>query len=148
LSNKNLYILLTTTFIFVVIVGYYYVVYIGETPIVEPRALAVEIQTDRDAYVLGEEIEISVHLYNDRLRPVRIEQGELIVGTPVWIRPPLSDVSMIHFIEGSSITVPARSRVLWGKTTFEPRSTGGYTIECLGEKVTIKVAFIDEDTTL
>lgn len=132
----------------VVIVGYYYVVYIGETPIVGPRGLVVEIQTDRDAYVLGEEIEISVYLYNDRLRPVRIEQGELIVETPVWIRPPLSDVSMIHYIEGSSITVPARSRVLWGKTTFEPRSTGGYTIECLGEKVTIKVAFLPDDTTL
>lgn len=148
MSNKNLYILLMTTFILVVIVGYYYVVYIGETPIVGPRGLVVEIQTDRDAYVLGEEIEISVYLYNDRLRPVRIEQGELIVETPVWIRPPLSDVSMIHYIEGSSITVPARSRVLWGKTTFEPRSTGGYTIECLGEKVTIKVAFLPDDTTL
>jgi len=81
MSKKNQYILLLTTFIFVVIVGIYYVVYIGETPIVGPRGLVVEIQTDRDAYVLGEEIEISIYLYNDRLRPVRIEQGELIVET-------------------------------------------------------------------
>jgi hypothetical protein len=148
MSNKNQYILLMTTFILIIIVGYYYVIYIGETPIVGPRKLVVEIQTDSDAYVLGEDIEISVYLYNDRLRPVRIEQRKLIVETPVWIRPPLSDVSMIHYIEGSSMTVPARSRVLWGKTTFEPRSTGYYTIECLGEKVTIKVVFLHEDTTL
>ena len=69
MSNKNQYILLLTTFILVVIVGYYYVIYIVETPIVGPGGLVVEIQTDRDAYVLGEEIEISVYLYNDRLRP-------------------------------------------------------------------------------
>ena len=147
MSNKNQYILLMTTFILIIIIGYYYVIYIGETPIVGPRGLVVEIQTDRDAYVLGEEIEISVYLYNDRLRPVRIEQGELIVETPLWIRPPLSDVSMIHYIEGSSMTVPARSRVLWGKTTFEASSTGGYAIECLGEKVTIRVLFYKEEST-
>jgi hypothetical protein len=147
MSKKNQYILLLTTFILVILVGYCYVVYIGETPIVGPRGLVVEIQTDRYAYVLGEEIEISVYLYNDRLRPVRIEQGELIVETPVWIRPPLSDVSMIHYIEGSSMTIPARSRVLWGKTTFEPRSTGGYAIECLGEEATIRVLFYKEEST-
>jgi len=147
MSNKNLYILLMTTFILIIIVGYYYVVLTGETPIVEPRELIVEIQTNSDTYVLGEDIEISVYLYNDRLRAVRIEQGELSVETSVWIHAPLSDDTMIHFIKGSSTIVPARSRVLWGKTTFEARSTGGYTIECLGEKVTIKVLFQNEDTT-
>jgi len=45
------------------------------------------------------------------------------------------------------MTIPARSRVLWGKTTFEPRSTGGYAIECLGDKVTIRVLFNKEEST-
>ena len=147
MSKRYIPILLITTVILIVIIGYRTMI-TDKTPIVEPRALDVETQTDDKVYLLGEEIEVSVYLFNDRLGPVRIEQGELSVETSVWIHAPLSDDTMIHFIKVSSTNVPAKSRVLWGKTTFEAKSTGTYTIECLGEKVTVKVVFQEEDLNL
>lgn len=136
-----------TGFLLIVMIGYY-AIFIYETPIVEPRELDVTIQTDDNVYLLGENIEVSVYLYNNRLTPVKIDQEGLSVGIGVWMYSSLSDDSVISFVEGSSITVPAKSRILWGKTTFKAMVTGTFTIECSGEKVTVKVVFQEEETTL
>jgi len=146
MSNKNWYILFTTANILITIIGYHHVL-TGEAQIVEPRELDVDIQTAGYVPVLGEDIEISVYLYNDRFTPVRIAQGGLPVSSPVWIQSPLSNDSTIHYIRCSSAVVPARSRIIWGQTTFKPVSTGTFTIEYLGERVTVRVVFQDEDAT-
>lgn len=147
MSNKYIPILLMATVLLIVIIGYHTTI-TDETPIVEPRALNIEIQTDDNVYLLGEEIEVSVYLFNNRLTAVKVEQEGLSVGIGVWMYSSLSDDSVISFVEGPSITIPAKSRILWGKTTFKARVTGTYTIECLGEKVSVKVVFQKEDSNL
>ena len=147
MSGKYVPILLMTGLLLIVMIGYY-AIFIYETPVVEPGELDVTIQTDDNIYLLGENIEVSVYLYNNRLTPVKIDQEGLSYGIGVWIYSPLSDVSVISMVEGSSITVPAKSRMLWGKTTFKATATGTFTIECSGEKVTVKVVFKEEETTL
>ena len=147
MSNKYIPILLMTTVLLIILIGYHTTI-TDKTPIIEPRALNIDIQTDDNIYLLGEEIEVSIYLFNNRLTAVKIEQEELSVGIGVWIYSTFNKDSIIHTVEGSSITVPAKSRILWGKTTFKAKITGTYTIECLGKKVTVKVVFQEEDSNL
>jgi len=147
LSSKYIPILLITGLLLIVMIGYY-ATFIYETPVVEPSELDVTIQIDDNVYLLGEDIGVNVYLYNNRLTPVKIDQEGFSIGIGVWMYSPLSDVSVIRMVEGPSITVPAKSRILWGKTTFKATATGTYTIECSGKKVTVKVVFQEEETTL
>jgi len=72
-------ILLLSAVILIIIIGYYTII-TAKTPVVNLGALDVEVITDDTIYLLGEEIELSVYLYNDRLRDVQIED----VGFVVW----------------------------------------------------------------
>ncbi len=140
-------ILLLSAVILIIIIGYYTII-TAKTPVVDPRALDVEIHTDDAIYLLGEEIEVGIYLYNDRLTAVRIEQEGLSVGIAVTISSTFHDVYNIHNVEGSSFAVPAKSRILWGKTSFTAEVTGSYTIECLGKKITLNIVFQREDSTV
>jgi hypothetical protein len=133
--------------ILIAILGYHQFILTSEAPIVALRALDVEIKTSRDVYVLGEDVEVSVYLYNDRWTPVRIGQEGLTFGISVWMHVSFTDDMSGGFVSNSSTVVPARSRILWGKTTFQTKSTGTFTLECVGKRVTVKVVIQDEDAT-
>ncbi len=121
----------------------------AETPVVNPEALEVEILTDDAIYLLGDRIEVSIYLYNDRLTAVQIKkEGDLSVEIPVFVSSTFHKLYSIQGVEVSSPRVPAKSRILWGRTAFTAEVTGLYTIECLGEKVTVKVVFQEEDSNL
>jgi hypothetical protein len=139
-------ILLLSAVILIIIIGYYTAI-MAKTPVVDPRALGVEIDTDGALHLLGEEIEVGVYLYNDRLTAVRIEQEGLTVWIAVMISSTFHDIYSGRYFEGSSITVPAKSRILWGKITFTAEVTGSYVVECLGEKAILNVVFQREDFT-
>ena len=146
--DKYKHILLLSAVILIIIIGYYTII-TAKTSVVELEALDVEILTDDTIYLQGEKIEVSIYLYNDRLTDVQINQeGGLSVEIPVWISSTFHKIFRIHSVEGSSFNIPAKSRILWGKTTFIAEVTGSYTIECLGEKVTMKVVFQREASNL
>ena len=136
--------------VILIIIGYYTVI-TAETPVVNLWALDVEVVTDDTIYLLGEEIELSVYLYNDRLRDVQVEDTGF--GVFSYYAHEKSTMS-IRSIEGSPLnnpallTVPAESRILYGRTTFKARATGWFIIECLEEKITLKIVFHHEDSNL
>ena len=136
------------TVILIIIIGYYTII-IAKIPVVEPEAFVVEIRTDDTTYLLGEEIEVSIYLYNNHLTAVQIRKDEgLSVWTAVTVSSPFLDHQDIHSFEGSSPTVNAKTRILYGKITFQAEVTGTYTIECLGEKMTLNVIIHHEDSNL
>ena len=143
-------ILLLSAVILIIIIGCYTII-TAKTPVVTLGALDVEVLTDDTIYLLGEEIALSVYLYNDRLRDVQIED----VGFVVWsYYAHEKSTKTIGSIGGSPInnpawlTVPAKSRILYGRTTFKAGVTGWFIIECLGEKITLKIVFHHEDSNL
>ena len=137
-----------STVILIIIIGYFTII-IAKIPVVEPEALDVEICTDDTSYLLGEEIEVSIYLFNNRLTAVQIRKDEgLSVWTAVTVSSPFHDLYTIHSFEGSSPTVNAKTRILYGKITFQAEVTGTYIIECLGEKITLNVIFHREDSNL
>ena len=143
-------VLLLSAVILIIIIGYYTVI-TAETPVVNLGALDVEVVTDNTIYLLGEEIELSVYLYNNRLRDVQVEDTGF--GVFSYYAHEKSTMS-IRSIEGSPmnnpalLTVPAKSRILYGRTTFKARATGWFIIECLGKKITLKIVFHHEDSNL
>ncbi len=146
--DKYKYVLLMSAVILTIIIGYYTII-TAEIPIVEPEALNVEIRTDDTTYLLGEEIEVSIYLYNNRLTTVQIRKEEgLSVWTNVIISSSFHDLYRISPFEGLSLTVNAKTRILYGKITFQAEVTGTYTIECLGEQITLKVIFHREASNL
>ena len=143
-------ILLLSAVILIIIIGYYTII-TAKTPVVNLGALDVEVITDDTIYLLGEEIELSVYLYNDRLRDVQIvDDGFTVLSYYAHEKSTKS----IKSIEGSPLndpvllTVPAKSRILYGRTTFKAEVTGSFIIECLGEKITLKIVFHHEDSNL
>jgi len=137
-----------STVTLIILIGYYTII-IAKIPFVEPEALDVEIRTDDTTYLLGEEIEVSIYLYNNHLTAVQInKEGGLSVWTAVTISSPFHDLYTIHSFEGSSPTVNAKTRILYGKITFQAEVTGTYTIECLGEQIRLKVIFHREASNL
>lgn len=143
-------VLLLSAVILILIIGYYTVM-TAETPVVNLGALDVEVVTDDTVYLLGEEIELSVYLYNDRLRDVQVEDEGFTVFSYYAHE---KSVKTITPIEGSPmnnpvlLTVPAKSRILYGRTTFKAEVTGWFIIECLGEKITLKIVSHHEDSNL
>lgn len=150
MNKKVKPILLLSAVILIIMIGYYTVI-TAETAVVNLGALDVEVITDDTIYLLGEEIELSVYLYNDRLRDVQVEDA----GFSVFSHYAHEKSTMsIMSIEGSPmnnpalLTVPAKSRILYGRTTFKAEVTGWFIIECLGEKITLKIVFHHEDSNL
>lgn len=150
MNKKVKPILLLSAIILIIIIGYHTII-TAETPVFNLGALDVEVVTDDKIYLLGEEIELSVYLYNDRLRDVQIEDAGFTVFSYYAHE---KSVKTITPIEGSPmnnpalLTVPAKSRILYGRTTFEAEVTGWFIIECLGEKITLKIVFHHEDSNL
>ena len=150
MSDKYKPILLLSAVILIIIIGYYTII-TANTPVVNLGALDVEVLTNDTIYLLGENIEVSIYLYNDRLRDVQIEDvGFVVTAYYAHEKSPKSIAS----IEGSPInnpawvTVPAKSRILYGRTTFKAEVTGSFIIECLGEKITLKIVIHHEDSNL
>lgn len=143
-------VLLLSAVILIIVIGYYAVI-TAETPVVNLGALDVEVVTDDTIYLLGQEIELSVYLYNDRLRDVQVEDAGFTVFSYYTHE---KSTTSIRSIEGSPmnnpslLTVPAKSRILYGRTTFKAKVTGWFIIECLGEKITLKIVFHHEDSNL
>ena len=148
--DKYKHILLLSAVILIIIIGYCTII-AAKTPVVNLGTLDVEVLTDDTIYLLGEEIELSVYLYNDRLRDVQIvDEGFTVCFYYAHEKSTKSG----KFIEGSPLnnpvllTVPAKSRILYGRTTFNAEVTGSFIIECLGEKITLKIVFHHEDSNL
>ena len=142
--NKNRSFLLMSTFILIIIIGYITIIN-ADPPVVDPSTLDVEIFINDSTYNIGEEIEVRIYLHNNRFRAVKIDQEDLSSRIPVTISSTFHEIYQIHGIEGSSTVVKAKTRIFWGMTTFAVGVTGTFTIECLGEKVIIKVIFQDEE---
>jgi hypothetical protein len=75
--DKYKNILLLSAVILIIVIGYYTII-TTKTPAVNLGSLDVEVITDDTIYLLGEEIELSVYLYNDRLRDVQIEDAGFV----------------------------------------------------------------------
>ncbi len=94
---------------------------------------------------------MSVYLYNDRLRDVQIVDDGFVVFSYYAHE---KGTKSIKSIEGSPLnnpawlTVPAKSRILYGRTTFKAEDTGSFIIECLGEKITLKIVFHHDNSNL
>ena len=111
---------------------------------VDVKDLELEIHMSDFTYLLGEEIQVEFYLYNRQHKAVRIDQAELSIGVPVTISSDFQKIYRIHHLQTTPTIIKGDSRVLWGKTMFRAETTGGYTIECLGQRKTINIVFVKD----
>jgi hypothetical protein len=147
MPEKHNSILILSGIILVLIIGYSSLT--SRTSIVGLRELDVEIITDNDVYLVGEEVEVSVYLYNSRITAVTLsqEKGQIKESTTVKISHLFEDIRYSSFV-GSPATIPARSKILYGKTSFTAEVYGSYLLECLGERITVTVEFTSAEPSV
>lgn len=136
-------VLMTLAVFLTLIVSYQLFISVKPTA-VDVKDLDVEIYMSDSTYLLGEEIEVDIYLYNRNLKAVKIDQGELSIGVPVTISSDLLKVYKIHHLQGVPTVIRGNSRVLLGKTVFRAEATGVYTIDCLGQRKIINIVFIKD----
>ncbi|MCS7364585.1 MAG: hypothetical protein NDF54_04020 [archaeon GB-1867-035] len=124
--------------VFIIFLGfrYYYEIFI---PIVPLDELRLEIVTDRSEYVLGEVVNVTFYLVNDRPYPVRIvqpneywfagysegDQNKTLVG--VFVTPS----------EEKFITIPPYTRYKLEQFSFKPALEGSFKIYIVIENLKV-----------